>query len=128
MSIIVYSCISNYENDLVRYFQMIEQCKNLPFSQAFTWGNDGLVVKNLVFWIISRLGDVHILPALAAAIYYGVSAYLAVDQYREGDKIYPIILFQLLTIPFLESLSNVRNVSAFALLILAAYRDLELAS
>lgn len=124
MSIIVYSCIPNYENDLIRYFQMIEQCKSLPFSQAFTWANDGLVVKNFVFWIISRLGDSHILPALASAIYYGVSAYLAVDQYNEGDKIYPIILFQLCTIPFLESLSNVRNVSAFALLILAAYRDM----
>lgn len=124
MSIIVYSCIPNYENDLIRYFQMIEQCKSLPFSQAFTWENDGLVVKNFVFWIISRLGDVHILPAVSSAIYYGVSAYLAVDQYNEGDKIYPIILFQLCTIPFLESLSNVRNVSAFALLILAAYRDM----
>ena len=125
MAVLVYSSMPNYENDLVRYFMQMENCRDLPFSAAFTWANDGLVVKNFVFWIIGKIGDLHLLPALAATIYYGVSAYIAADQMdRNGKHLGAILLFQVLAIPFFESMSNVRNVSAFALIILAAYRDI----
>lgn len=123
--ILAYSCMPNYENDLIRYFDMINACKDVTFNNAFTWAEDGLVVKNFIFWLINRCGDVHLLPAIAAAIFYGVAAYIASDQVEVNTKhLGTIITFQLLTIPFLESISNVRNVAAFSLIILAAYRDI----
>ena len=114
-----------YEIDLSRYFHQLEYCRTLPFSQALTWADDGLVVKNLLFWLISKLGDNHILPLLSMTTIFGVSTYICVDTVKESDvQPYRILLFQLMLLPFYNTLSNVRNVVAFALIILAIYRDL----
>lgn len=113
-----------YEIDLTRYFQQLDYCRYIPITDAFTWADDGLVVKNFVFWIISKTGDNHLLPLLSMTIVFGVSTYITVNSNRSSDeKITKVLLFQLLFIPFFSAMSNVRNVSAYALIILAIYRD-----
>ena len=112
-------------DDLFRYFLQLDYCRKLPFSEAFSWGDDGLVVKNLIFWIIGRIGDNHLLTLLSTGTLYGVSAYIAADAAKGNAKqLKFLILFEILTLPFLEAVSNVRNMSAFALVILAVYRDM----
>ena len=114
-----------YENDLARYFMDLDYCRMLSFSAAFDWADDGLIVKNLLFWLISKTGDNHLLPMLSMGIVYGVSAYICVDSVKDRlNKLQFLLLFQLTLLPFYGIVSNVRNVMAFALLILAVYRDL----
>ena len=50
---IAYCYEPTYSNDLSRYFNSLERLKTVPFSEAFSWANDGLVVKNLLFWLIA---------------------------------------------------------------------------
>lgn len=114
-----------YEIDLSRYFYQLDYCRTIPFSQAFTWAKDGFVVKNLLFWIISRLGDNHILPLLSMTTIFGVATYICIDSTKESDiRPFKILAVQLMLLPLYNTLSNVRNVVAFALIILAVYRDL----
>ena len=113
------------EIDIVRYFQQIEGIRGLPFSRAFSWAEDGLIVKNLIFWIIARIGDNHILPFLSLMTVYTVSSYILIHTIRENKKTLGYLLaLQLMLIPFYNCFSNVRNVMAFSLLAMAFYRDL----
>lgn len=123
IAIIAYCCMPNYENDLIRYFAYIERTISVPIENAYNWNNDGLILKDVTFWVIGRIGDVHLLPALSTATLYGVAAYISADTMRGSRRLWIVLMFQIMTIPFLESVSNVRNVAAFALIILAVYRD-----
>lgn len=124
-AMIAYCYEPTYEIDLSRYFDQLNYCRTIPFSEAFTWSNDGLLVKNVLFWLISRLGDNHILPLLSVGTVYGISAYICADSRDKTDcKLWVLLLFQITLFPYYSIQSNVRNVAAFALIILAVYRDL----
>ncbi len=122
--ILAYCYEPTYENDLARYFVMIDNCRHLPLRDAFSWGNDGLALKNFIFWIVAQLGDKHLMPAISTSTLYGVSAYIACDTCQNKKVLWRVLLVQLMLLPFLEVVSNVRNVMVFALMILAVYRDL----
>lgn len=117
-----------HEMDLTRYFDAVKECAAINSLEAFLkYGNDGLIVRNLFFWIIGKLGDVHLLPAVSTAVVYGVSGYITCDtasEYRITKLIPSLFLFQLLMLPLVSILSNVRNIFSFSLISLAAYFDL----
>ena len=37
--------------DITRYFQQLESIRDLSFSQAVNWADDGLVIKNIYFLV-----------------------------------------------------------------------------
>lgn len=114
-----------YEIDLSRYFFQLDYCRSIPFSHAFSWDDNGLVVKNFLFWVISKFEDNHILPLLSVTTVFSVSSYIAIKASEDSNiKIGKILLFQVMLMPMYATLSNVRNVTAFSLGILAVYRDL----
>lgn len=111
--------------DITRYFQQLDSIRELPFSQAINWAEDGLVIKNIIFWLVSQTKDNRVLPFISIFTVYVSSSYIVVDSCGDNKRLAGIILlFQLMTIPFYHSYSNVRNVSAFALLAVAVYRDM----
>lgn len=121
---IAYCYHPTYEMDISRYFLQMDYCRRLPFSEAFTWGNNGLIVTNFVFYLISMTNDYYILPLMSMSLVHGVYAYICADASKGTDlDIWKLLLFQAALIPFISTLSNVRNVSAFAMVVLAAYRD-----
>ena len=127
LALVAYSYTPINEPDLYRYFQMLESLKGLTLSQAFEFFKDGLLVKNSVFWIIAQLNCFGLLPMLSTAIVYGVATYITCDmlEHSECIKIIPRVLtFQFMMLPFISIINNVRNISAFALICLAAYQDL----
>jgi len=114
-----------YEIDLSRYFGQLDYCRTIPFSRALSWRDDGLIIKNLVFWLVSKTGDNHILPLLSVGIVYGVAGFVSVSALDERKSdLWKLLLFQVMLLPMYNIVSNVRNVAAFSLLIWAAYRDL----
>lgn len=119
-----YSIEPNYENDLIRYFYMLEESRFRDFSESLTWMDDGLFIKNFVFWFIGCFFDNHLLPAFSTCIVYGVGFFLIVKSVNRDAKLLRItVLMQFCFFPLLEIVSNVRNVSAFAIFALALYRE-----
>ena len=120
------------ELDLDRYFQTASKVGNLSFGDVFTYTGsqgdyEGLWAILVVFWIAGRLGIVHILPMITACIVYGIAYYITCDvaaKYNSYGVIPRVIAIQTCILPFFSIVSNIRNVSAFSLIILAVYLDL----
>lgn len=122
---LAYCYTPTYENDLARYFIELEYCRTIPFSKAINWKDDGLIIRNLLFWLISKTGDDHILPLVSVSTVYYVAAYIVADSSLNCNiSIWKLLLFQIMSFPFYSILSNVRNVLSFALITLAVYRDI----
>ena len=124
-AILAYSYTPTYTNDLIRYFNMIEQCKNLPFSYAFNWADDGLVVKNFWFWCMSKINEPHLIQAISIGALYGVTAYITCDSFRDDKrKLWMVMALQIMLLPLHLANNNIRNMFTFAFMFLAVYRDL----
>lgn len=128
-SVFVFSYIITpaYENDLTRYFQIIDSIRNLSLGGAAAKMNDGLPVENLLFWIVARIGDNHLLPAVSTSVVYGITAYVTLDYAQnEGflEDAWLVLLLQVLQYSFFSITNNVRNVFTFSIVVLAVYRDL----
>lgn len=121
-------CINTtYENDIDRYYAILDSCKYLSLSKTILHLNNGLYFENFLFWFYSHLGVYQLMPAVSSAVVFGIGAYVAGDSARRTNNfniLWLIIIFQLLTVPIFNIASNVRNVLAFSLIMLGAYRDL----
>ena len=121
-------CIEpSYTNDLSRYFMQLERFASVSFRQAFQVSSDGLFVRDLLFWLIAKTKNVHILPAVTTSIFYAVCIYITCDSAKRLKKekyIGIVMVFEVLVIPFFSIVCNIRNVTAFSLICLAGYREL----
>jgi hypothetical protein len=127
LSLIAYSYEPIGSPDLERYFEMVEACSNMTLEGALEYFSDAMIVKTIVFWMIGRLGMPHLLPALSVGIVYGVAGYITCDtavRFRAERYIGIVILFQIMMLPFISTTNNVRNICAYSLILLAAYKDL----
>lgn len=123
--VIAYCCIPSRQTDITRYFQMIDSLRRMTFAEAMASNTDGLVIKTLLFWIVSKTGNNQLLPFFSMTTIYATVCYLVVDSTGENKAAIKYrLLFLILMLPFYNVFTNVRNVSAFALLSLALYRDL----
>lgn len=123
--VLAYCTVPIREIDITRYFHTLDVMRQMTLQEAFESYNDGLLIKTLLFWIISKTGDNNILPFLSMTTVYSSACYITVDAAKENKHaMIVLLLLQILMIPFYNVYSNVRNVSAFALLSVALYRDL----
>ena len=125
IAIVAYSYTPTYTNDLIRYFNMIEACKSLPFSQSFSWGDDGLIVKNFWFWCVGQINEPHLIQAITIGGLYGVTAFITWDSFSENRcSMWIVILVQILLLPLQLANNNIRNMFTFSFMFFAVYRDL----
>ena len=126
MGLLAYAYTPLGTPDLVRYFEIIDRCKGLSLLEVIRMLNDGLWVENIIYWLVAAVNMPHLLPFFAAITVYGSMGYIAIDAAERFDsnRILIIYLFQIMAVPFIGTISNVRNISAFALIILAVYRDM----
>ena len=113
--------------DLVRYFNEVRVCSEMSLKQVLTTQNDGQFIIYIAYWIIGKLGDVHLLPAISTSIVYGIALYIVCDSAEKYniEKIIPyVLLCQLMILPFNSIVSNIRNICAFSMIILASYLNL----
>lgn len=128
-TIFVFSYIitPSYENDLTRYFQIVDSIRDLSLGAAAETMNDGLPVENLLFWIVAKIGNNHLLSAVTTSVVYGITAYITLD-YAENEGFledaWMVLLLQVLQFSFFSIVNNVRNVFTFSIVVLASYRDL----
>lgn len=131
LMLLAYSFVPTPNADLSRYYSAVEKAGTLSFIEAvFGTRNglyDGLYIINAVFWIVAKTGCRGLLPALSVAVVYGVSFYVTCDcaeRYEKSDWIRWLLTIQFLLLPFYNIVNNIRNVIAFALVVLAMYREL----
>lgn len=113
--------------DLVRYFSRIEIYSQYSLKDLLARFYYREVGETIWIWIAAKLGLPGIMPGIATGIVYGVSTYITCDYADRSDKQYLInwiIAIQFLLLPFNSIANNVFNVTAFALVLLAVYRDL----
>lgn len=114
-------------DDITRYFEMARVISKLRLRDAFFYGMDGLFVKNIFFWLTGRIGDLQLIPSVSTTIVYGVAGYITCDTAEREDMTHSIpffLLLQIIALPYYSLYSNVRNVCALSLVILAAYLDM----
>lgn len=122
-----YIITPSYENDLTRYFQIIDSIRGLTLGGAVATIDNGLPIENFLFWVVATIGDEHLLPAVSASVVYGITAYITLDYARnEGflEDAWMVLLLEVMQFSFFSITNNVRNVFTFSLVVLAAYRDL----
>lgn len=114
-------------NDLIRYLPSIEEYGNMTLAQALHKYDDMLISRDILFWVFGKLGLPHMVPALTTATVYCVAGYITCDTAeRNNSQRYTglIITFQMLVIPYIPVINNIRNVFSFSLVILAVYLDI----
>ena len=112
--------------DISRYHEQLDAIRNLPVSSAANWMDDGLIIKNIFFWTVAQMHDNQLLQFFSLFIIYSICAYLLSDSLKDSkaELFSRLFVLEILLVPFYNVFSNVRNVTAFALLALAVYRDL----
>ncbi len=122
-------CIeSSRVTDMTRYFAQIEELKYMSLSEAVEWQGDSLYVKDFFFWLSARLDMPHLMTGAPVALVMGVMAYIACDYAHDKDMykyLAPVLLLMLARSTLSNLANNIRNVSAFAVAVLAVYREVK---
>ena len=84
--IFAYCIEPSYVNDLSRYFMQLEKFGSVSFREAFQILSDGLFVRDLLFWLIAKTKNVHLLPAVTTSIMYAICMYITCDSARRMNK------------------------------------------
>ena len=113
-------------SDLSRYLVNIERAGTMSFIDYLSYTNSGLYVQDFAFWVAGKLGLPHLVPGISTAIVYGIAIYISGDYAEKNGqtKALPkVLLYQVCSLPFIGICNNVRNICAFAIIMLAVYRD-----
>ncbi|HFI0019737.1 TPA: EpsG family protein [Streptococcus suis] len=116
-------------SDLVRYVEWIKIGKKLSLLSYIDFMGDGLYVSNFLFWLAGQLEMPYLVPAFTTTVVYAVTIYITCDFAEKNNlqSVIPYVLIvQVLLLPYVTIINNVRNVFAFSLVIYAAYRDIYL--
>ncbi len=132
ISVVAFNYNPTVEGDLTRYMKWADECSKLKFSQVSAYFREGsnfdsnLVVTITFFWIMGKIHFLHGIPMITTTVAYLITFYITGDFLeREGKSslIKWIYLFQFCMIPFVSVINNVRNITAFSLIVLAVYLD-----
>lgn len=114
-------------SDLVGYFDLMKTYGRMSFSDVMASDRFGvLYITKILFWFGGRFHQEHLITAISATTVYGVSYYITCDYAERNDfyrYIFPSIIFQSFLLPYVETLSNLRNIFAFSVVILGTYFD-----
>ena len=129
-----YSFNPTGSTDLVAYFMHFEDFGAKTFWEAVTYTGrtrqglgTNLYTAYAFFWLIGRIGDFHIAPAISTMLIYYIGYYITCrigeDLNVPLNKIIKYLVFITVTINFYGIVNNIRNVFAFAVIGYAVFRD-----
>ncbi len=116
--------------DLVRYLEDVVPYMNMSFSDFWRYATTSTILpgKHVLFYLAGITGDAHVLPFISTSIAYSIIYYVSFDYaYRldlSNSQKSRLVLYLLAFVPFLNISSNVRNIVAFSIFLLAVYRDI----
>lgn len=125
-----YSMSIPFDTDLTRYFEILNQYKSMTFLEITSQKGEFLIVRDMLFWAVSRTNDVHILPFIIGLIIYSITFYICIDAIQKTlrkistTELLGIVILTIGVIPPYSTIGNVRCVSAYVVFSYAVYRDL----
>ena len=118
---------SPVSGDLSRYLLRLERYSHYTLGNAIStyyWLDSGEVTWN---WLVAKTGIQGLLSGVPQFIIMLIASYITCDYLERNNSeedIFKAISIQFLILPEISTINNVFCVSAFALFILAAYREL----
>ena len=130
MAVFAYCYEPTTSSDLVSYYDYLNLLKGTNFKQALNlgqYGKDGLYSFVFVSWIVTKLGDIRLLPAISTFSVYILGLFVTCQIGEEDDlnnkTVFQYILIVLLSVSFYSIVNNVRNIWAFSMIGFAVFRD-----
>lgn len=117
-------------NDLFRYAEQVVYYFNGNISTIFTNDSELLYVRDILFYMVSKIGDVHILPFIVGFVTYSLVFYIIFDYMCKTNisfKLVNLICILSLVISIVTPytvIGNTRNIFAATIIFFAAYREL----
>ena len=114
--------------DIVRYIQILQQYRGKNLFDSFNLAYSNLFAVDIYFYIVSKLGDDQMLPAISCFIYYFIVFYIMQD-YRSKVTIKNIdyvIFTSFVTCAtiFCSIVNGIRWPLSFVFFIFAVYREI----
>ena len=129
--VLAYCFEPSHEMDLTRYFDILKVVaaqESFFSAKEYMPGGGTLIVQDLFFYLIAKTGEFHLLPLISMFITYAITFYICIDfgKYEGNSRRATIycLLFIISTLPFPYLISNIRNIMAIAIFLLAIYREL----
>lgn len=119
----------NSEYDLYRYNMLMDQMKNEGIYYVKNISEyKFFFVTNYLFYLVALTNVFELLPAITAFIVYYILFYIITDySYRNNisnNKYILTMIFMVMYIPAVPIFGGIRNALAYAIIILAIYRDM----
>lgn len=126
-----YSLVFNHNaNDLSRYYDAIISFKNSSLYEIIQIDKEKLYIQDILYYLVSRTGNEHIIAFLTGFIVYSISNYVMFDTIERSKRKFKtseIVMLSIISVgivsPYLI-LCNVRCIMAYSIVCFAIYRDL----
>ena len=118
---LAYWFIPDHEMDLTRYFLQLSVFKNFSWTEFINTiiPKNTLYLQNLLFYVIAKTGNFHLLPAVVIFITYFLTIYMVTDYSNRKEikskKMVRVIIFIICVLPFPSLVSNIRNILSFVI-------------
>lgn len=114
--------------DLVRYFAILESYSGKTLFESFNIAYDNLYAVDILFHVISKLGNPQLLPAVCVFTFYFILFYIFLDykiRMNISNKNFIIyVLFALCSISYPVVVNGIRWPIACMMIFLAFYREI----
>lgn len=134
LSVLAFNAVPNGDDDLSRYFHILEQLKDGGYDVLENWFEEGYMewdtyrVCAYYFYYISKMSSVYYLPAITIFLVYGLSFLILYKAAMKFDveKSYLFIgaMFFISTYWYYDTYSGIRNGLTFAIITACAYYHL----
>lgn len=116
--------------DLERYHQQLMVMETVDFSTIIQFDFEYLYVADALLYFVSQTENMQILNYLIGFIVYGLVFYVLFDLLKRSPidfsigTIIKLIIIIIGIVPFFNIIANVRCITAYIIILFAAYRDL----
>lgn len=116
-------------SDLYRIFHYLTIFKRFNYNDFFnihvkTSSSPG---GRILYWVFSKIGDPHLLPAFAAIVCYGICFYIlygAYKRFRVNRRTTALVMFFFMSIGhYMSVISNIRTMLAICLIAFCFFRE-----
>ncbi len=122
--------ITTEKDDLLRYYDIIQNFGNVEFGQIIKDDIDMLYTRDLLFYIVNKTGKMNILPFIVGIITYSIVFYVLMDMIKNSKRKFKtseIVMLGITSVGMVSAYSiigNVRCVLSYVLISFAVYREL----
>lgn len=116
--------------DLERYHQQLLWMGILDLPTVFQFDEDNLYVADTLLYFVSQTGNMQVLNYIIGLIDYGIVFYVLLDRINRSPESFTVgqvlklVVIIIGIVPFFNIIANVRCVTAYIIILFAAYRDL----